>query len=165
MLFRSHSVALGHRYGVKVYPALTDPRVKGETRFKRSSEPAYRARAASAWAAGADGLYLFNLYDIDRQSPLWRELGDPAALALTDKQYFLTDLDGRPTSWLATGDQHQTIPILTPAYPAQLSTRQTFTAPLMVADDFAAASRAGYEPTATLHVEVPSLKEIGRAHV
>ncbi len=158
----AYSVKLGHEHGVKVYPALTDPRVLGETRFKRAGVPAYRARAANAWASGADGLYLFNLYDIDRQSPLWGELGDPQALAFTDKEYFLTDLDGQATRWLANGNQHQTIPTLTPTSPAHLSTKQTFTAPLMVADDFAAAARAGHEATAALHLDLPGLDDAQR---
>ncbi len=161
----SHSVELGHRYGVKVYPALTDPRVKGETRFKRAGVPAYRARAASAWASGADGLYLFNLYDIDRKSPLWRELGDPAALAFTDKEYFLTDLDGKPTSWLANGNQYQTIPIVTPTAPVELGTKQVFKSRLMIADDFEAAARAGQNASAALHLEVPGIDDSQRLTV
>lgn len=161
----SYSVALGHRHGVKVYPALTDPRVQGETRFKRASVPAYRARAANAWASGADGLYCFNLYDIDRKSPLWRELGDPQTLAFTDKHYFLTDLDGKPTSWLANGNEHQTISTVTPTAPAKLSTKGGFTSRLMVADDLDAAARAGYEATATLHLDLPGLDDARRVSV
>lgn len=158
----SHSVELGHRHGVKVYPALTDPRVKDETRFHRAGLNAYRARAASAWASGADGLYLFNLYDIDRKSPLWRELGDPAALALADKDYFLTDLDGKPTSWLAKGDRHQTIPVVTPTRPAQLSAKSRFETRLLVAEDLDAAREAGREPRASLHLELPGLSDPAR---
>lgn len=157
-----YSVALGHRHGVKVYPALTDPRVKGESRFLRTSDPAYRARAANAWASGADGLYLFNLYDIDRASPLWRELGDPAALAFTDKEYFVSDLDGKPTVWLAKGDKHQTIPVLTPTAPVPLNAKQTFRTHITLADDFAAAAKAGKQATAALHIELPGLNDATR---
>lgn len=161
----SYSVELGHRHGVKVYPALTDPRVIGETRFMRASVPAYRARAANAWASGANGLYCFNLYDIDRQSPLWRELGDPQSLAYTEKLYFLTDLDGRPTSWLAKGDRHQTIPLVTPTYPVNLTTNQGFTSQMMIADDLAAATRAGFEATPKLHLDLPGLDDATRIRV
>ncbi|MCB1210764.1 MAG: hypothetical protein KDK97_15690, partial [Verrucomicrobiales bacterium] len=156
-----HSVQLGHPYGVKVYPALTDPRVRHETRFKRHSESAYRGRAAVAWAAGADGLYLFNLYDIDRQSPLWYQLGDPEALAGADKLYFVTDLDGKPTSWLAKGDQYQTISVLTPTYPQQLHARQTYRTQLTVADDFSSGKKA----TATLHLDTPGIDSADRLEV
>lgn len=156
-----HSVELGRRHGVKVYPALTDPRVNGETRFERKGLNAYRARAANAWAAGADGLYLFNLYDIDRKSPLWRELGNPAALAQADKDYFLTDLDGSPTRWLAQGDRHQTIPVVTPTKPVRLSAKDAFRAQLFIADDLTAA--AGVK--AALHLDLPGLGDARRVAV
>lgn len=161
----SHSVELGHRHGVKVYPALTDPRVKDETHFHRAGLNAYRARAASAWASGADGLYLFNLYDIDRQSPLWRELGDPDALAFTDKEYFLTDLDGKPTRWLANGDRHQTIPVVTPTAPVPLTTKRVFHSRLMIADDLEAAARAGHAAMVALHLDLPGINSAARVSV
>lgn len=161
----TYSVALGHQHNIKVYPALTDPRVLGETRFKRASESAYRARAAAAWASGADGLYLFNLYDIDRKSPLWTQLGDLQKLAFADKLYFLTDVDGKPTSWLAKGNQHQTIPILTPTAPVNLSTQEAFTTQLMIADDPDAAAREGYEATTTLHLDLPGIDDAKRVTV
>ena len=156
-----HSVQLGHEHGVKVYPALTDPRVRDETRFKRHSDSAYRGRAAVAWAAGADGLYLFNLYDINRQSPLWKQLGDPAALTTADKLYFVTDLDGKPTSWLAKGDQYQTIPLLTPTHPQHLHASQTYRTQINIADDFSSGEKA----TATLHLDTPGIDSAERLQV
>ena len=146
----SYSVQLGHRYQVPVYPSLTDPRVLKETRFKRSSPEAYRGRAAKAWAAGADGLYVFNLYDINRESPLWREMGDPAALAHTSKLYFVTDVDGNPNSWLANGAAHQTIPIIVPARPATLRAGAAFATTLELGDDAGAAARDGFAVAARL---------------
>ena len=142
--FRLHdwreSVAWAHKYDVCIYPALTDPRVRGEgEQHRRSSEDAYRARAAKAWAAGADGVYCFNLYDVDRQSPLWRQLGDPQALALSKKLYFVTDLDGNPNSWLADGVRFREIPILTPSAPATLQKGETYTVTLQTGEDTAAA--------------------------
>jgi hypothetical protein len=159
------SVEWGHQHGVKVYLALTDPRVKHETRFKRASVLAYRARAANAWASGADGLYLFNLYDIDRASPLWSELGDPQKLAFTDKEYFLTDLDGKPASWLANGNTHQTIPVVTPTTPVQLSPKQGFNSRMMIADDLQAAASAGHPAKAALHVDLAGLDDARRVTV
>lgn len=160
-----YSVKLGHAHGVRVYPALTDPRVKQETRFYRQSVPAYRARAANAWAAGADGLYVFNLYDIDPKSPLWTDLGSLKALAFTEKHYFVDDLDGRRSSWLADGEKYRTIPLLIPTSPAKLSTTQLFKTTLQVADDFTAALKAGRTANTTLHFEVPGLKEAQRLGV
>ncbi len=160
-----HSVELGHKHGVQVYPTLTDPRVKGETRFHRQSVPAYRARAANAWAAGADGLYLFNLYDIDPKSPLWNELGSLETLALTEKHYFVEDLDGRRSYWLADGEKYRTLPRLVPANPATLGTAQPFKTVMQVADDFAAATRAGHAASTMLHFEVPGLTNAQRLQV
>ncbi len=155
-----YSVQLGRRFNVPVYPSLTDPRVLKETRFKRSSVEAYRGRAAKAWAAGADGLYVFNLYDINRESPLWRELGDPVALAHTRKLYFVTDVDGNPNSWLARGTSHQNIPILVPARPATLRWSETFATTLEFGDDSVAAARSGRGPVAQLHLDVPQRSDV-----
>lgn len=153
-----YGVQLGHRYKVPVYPSLTDPRVVKETRFKRASVEAYRGRAAKAWAAGADGLYVFNLYDINRESPLWRELGDPAALAHTRKLYFVTDVDGNPGSWLAEGARHQTIPIIVPARPVILRRSETHATTLEFGDDVSAAARSGRETVARLHLDLPQTR-------
>jgi hypothetical protein len=83
----TYSVALGHKYGVKVYPSLDEPRIRDEAaRALRSTPETYRGRALNAWHAGADGVYLFNFFD--PLSPLWRELGDPALLRSKDRNYF-----------------------------------------------------------------------------
>lgn len=82
-----YSVQLGHRYGVQVYPSLDEPRVRDETARKlRAGPAAYRGRALNVWAAGADGVYMFNFFD--PHSPLWRELGDRAGLRKLDRVYF-----------------------------------------------------------------------------
>jgi hypothetical protein len=82
-----YSVALARKYGVKVYPSLDESRVRDESaKQMRSTDLAYRGRAANIWAAGADGVYLFNSFD--PTSPCWHELGDPRLLAKTDKDYF-----------------------------------------------------------------------------
>jgi len=82
-----YSVALGHKYDVKVYPSLDESRVADEhARNMRSSPLAYRGRAAEVWAARADGVYMFNAFD--PKDPLWRELGDPKALTGQDCDYF-----------------------------------------------------------------------------
>jgi hypothetical protein len=82
-----YSVALGHRYGVPVYPSLDESRVKDEAAARmRSSLPAFRGRADRVWASGADGIYMFNFFD--PRDPLWKELGDPALLAGLDRDYF-----------------------------------------------------------------------------
>jgi len=82
-----YSVQLGHKYGAKVYPSLDEPRVRDEAaRQLRASLATYRGRAMNVWAAGADGVYLFNFFD--PHSALWRELGDSAILRKLDRNYF-----------------------------------------------------------------------------
>ena len=46
---------------------------------------AWRGAAMSAWTAGVDGLYTFNLFDPDHQ--ILREMGDPNTIARLDKIY------------------------------------------------------------------------------
>lgn len=83
------SVALGHKYNVPVYPCLTYEGRKQkwfEWVGRRSTAEAYRARARTAWNAGADGIYLFNLFN--PRASQWRELGDPEKLEKLDKVYY-----------------------------------------------------------------------------
>jgi hypothetical protein len=84
-----YSVALGHKYGIKVYPSLDDMRCRDpEGLALRVTKEVYRARAADAWRAGADGVYLFNYPDVlaaDRE--LQNELGSSEKLAALDKDY------------------------------------------------------------------------------
>ncbi len=79
------SVALGHKYSVKVYPCLSESRLKKGMGKVRNTNEGYRARAANAWAAGVDGIYMFNFFD--PHSSLWKELGDAKTLGKLDKIY------------------------------------------------------------------------------
>jgi hypothetical protein len=82
-----YSVNLARKYGVKVYPSLDDSRAGDELGHQLRITPlAYRARAAEVWAAGADGVYLYNA--LGPETSIWRELGDPQVLAKLDKDYF-----------------------------------------------------------------------------
>jgi hypothetical protein len=86
-----YSAALGHKYGVKVYPSLDEPRVRdADARKLRATVETYRGRGLSAWHAGADGIYMFNFFD--PISPLWRELGEPGLLKNRDRNYFASVL-------------------------------------------------------------------------
>ncbi len=160
-----YSVAMGHKYGIKVYSSLDESRVKGETRFKRRSVAAYRGRAANAWAAGVDGLYLFNLYDVQRDSPLWVQLGDPVKLAFTDKLYFVTNRDDNLDYWLSGGKSYRNTPLLTPAAPAILEPGKKFNTRITIADDAAAAVEAGLKSAVTLHLNLPGIKDAATVQV
>lgn len=150
-----YSVELGHAHGVAVYPCLTDSRVRGETRFRRASLESYRGRAMSAWAAGADGIHTFNLFNPN--SPIFREIGDPQTIATGEKLYFPSIVDGDPNRWLAGGAKYRTTPVLTPNYPMSLTPEAPVSIEIAIGEDFEMARAGGGEPSATLHIEAPGI--------
>jgi hypothetical protein len=90
----NYSVALARKYGVKVYPSLDEPRLKDNlARTERQAERTYMARAAVAWQAGVNGIYMFNYFSdsnlkFELGGSVLRTIGDPRLLASTDKDYF-----------------------------------------------------------------------------
>ena len=81
-----YSIQLGHKYGVLVYPCLSNSWIREEYSGKvRQSVECYRGRAMNAWSSGADGVYLFN-FD-EQNSPILNEIGEPETLERLDKVY------------------------------------------------------------------------------
>ena len=158
-----YSVELGHKHGVPVYPCLSDSRVRGETRFRRSSGEGYRGRALNAWNAGADGLHLFNHFNPN--VPMWKEIGDPEALATMDKLYFVNVRDDDPRRFLAGGREYRTVPVMGPSHPRLITAGQPVTLPIEIGDDPAQARRSGYKADVKLHLEVPSIQRVEQLHV
>ncbi|MBM3858920.1 MAG: hypothetical protein FJ395_04635 [Verrucomicrobia bacterium] len=151
------SVALGHKYGVPVYPCLSDSRVKGEGRFRRGSVESYRGQAMEAWAAGADGIHLFNLFDVfGAHSPVFKEAGDPKALRKMNRLYFVTVRDGKPDSWLAGGSKYCNVPIFTPTHPKAITASKPLALDLVVGEDFDAKTKS----QVTLHAQMPMLRNV-----
>lgn len=146
-----HTVALGHERGIQVMPCLTDSRVKGETRFRRRSIEGYRGRAANAWAAGADGLEIFNVFN--PKSALWSELGSPAQLESSDKLYFVTPIDGKANAWMANGEDYRVLPLLSPGNPEFLKVGRVFSTEIVASEDLSTAAKR----KTTLHLNVPTL--------
>ncbi len=144
-------VELGHRHSVPVYPCLSESRIRTGTRFKRNSIESYRARAGCAWAAGADGIYLFNYFN--PRGPVWRELGDPQALSTMDKLYFVTVRDGSPDRYLVGGSQHRHVPILTPNNPLPILADEPTEIELVIGDDLGRSQREGRRANITCHVQ------------
>ncbi|MBP7937865.1 MAG: family 10 glycosylhydrolase [Phycisphaerae bacterium] len=132
-----YSVQLGHRYGAKVYPSLDEPRIRDETAQKlRASLASYRGRALNVWSSGADGVYVFNLFDPN--NPLWRELGDPAGLRMLDRHYFAS-IRGMG----AVPIPHQKfirIPTLNPASPITVKPEKPAGVEFKVGEDTSAAA-------------------------
>lgn len=146
------SVALGHKYGVKVYPCLSDARIKSEGPYRRGALETYCGRALNAWAAGADGIHLFNLFDVlGPHAPAFGELGDPQRLRSMDQLYFVTVRDGRPGQWLADGDRYATLPRLTPEHP------QTITCGAPLALELRVGTGCDDKAQVALHLFLPRL--------
>jgi hypothetical protein len=85
----NYSVALARKHGVKIYSSLDDSHVKDPGgRERRMTSFSYRGQAANAWAAGVDGIYLYNFFiPFKSDSSLLREIGSPDTLANLDKDY------------------------------------------------------------------------------
>ena len=114
------SIQLGRRYGVPVYPCLSESRIADrEAAQVRNSLECYRARAMEAYDAGACGVYMFNFFN--PHSPLWRELGDAKHLATLERVYCAGVRGVGPINqWLANGERFLTRQILSPERPRKL---------------------------------------------
>jgi hypothetical protein len=115
----TESVALAKRHGVKIYACLPESRVRDERgKAERASTEALRARALAAWAAGVDGIEMFNHFN--PASPLWRELGDPALLRTLPKIYFASVQGASTSRGYYPAQRHTAVPTLTPDAPDAL---------------------------------------------
>jgi hypothetical protein len=135
----SYSVALGHKYDVKVYPSLDESRVRDPMAKKlRSTVQSYRGRALNAWHAGADGVYLFNSFNPN--SAIWRELGSPVRLAALDHDYFASIRGlGAAAGGTYPHADFVHIPTLNPARPIGVKPGDARQVVLTIGDDLAAA--------------------------
>lgn len=130
----TESVGLARKHGVKIYACLPESRVRDEAgKTARASLPALRARALAAWAAGVDGIQMFNHFD--PTSPLWRELGDPALLRTLPKVYFASVQGSGQSRGFYPARAHLTLPTLTPDAPETIKAGAHATFDLWVGDD------------------------------
>jgi len=135
----NYSVALAHKYSVKVYPSLDNPRVRPDSAKQlRSTLLTYRARAANAWAAGADGIYMFNFSD--PRNPLWREVGDPRALARLEKDFFASFLGAvNSSNGNLPLEPFTNLELLNPGNARTIAPGETATARLNIGEDLSQA--------------------------
>jgi len=98
-------VEQGHQWGIPVYVCLSVSgfsdavaRVPGST--VSSSVKCWRAAAANAWQAGADGIMTFNLFPrfsgtraTNTARQVWNEIGDPDLLVRKNKIYCIENVD------------------------------------------------------------------------
>ena len=105
----------------------------------RASIASLRARALAAWAAGVDGIEMFNHFD--PASPLWRELGDPALLRTLPKIYFASVQGASASRSYYPAQGHMALPVLTPDAPESFAPGSTRTYELYVGDDLRTSTR------------------------
>jgi len=152
------STELGHKYGVPVYPCLSESRITDkEAATVRASVGCYRARAMNAWAAGADGIYMFNAFN--PRSPLWRELGDPKTLDPLDKVYVVGVRGARViNSWMENGEQRfLKRPVLSPERPISLKPGEPAGVELRVGEEV--RKKGDLSPSVTLRLRVKDLPD------
>ncbi len=132
------TVRLCHAHDIAVYPCLSNPTLRDlDNRALRATIETYRARAVNAWAAGADGLQIFNVFT--QSHPLWRELGDPQGLVGLDKRYFVTFLGPRMAgAYLSGGASFIEIPTLCSDAPVNIAPGEAHEEPIEIAEDIRA---------------------------
>ncbi len=160
------SVGLGHRYGVKVYPGLSETRVGGghHAHAERASDEAYRARAMNGWDAGADGVYLFNLFDPNRK--IWHEIGEPDVLQPLDKVYFASVRGaGRVAGGAYPHGHFNRIPTVNPDAPLSIAPGENIAVPVRVGESLDQLPAENQPETAlSLHV-LPDLDDADNLRV
>lgn len=149
----------GDRWGVPVYVCLSSSGFEhalGARRFYSTDADqwgrtlpdadggvalkAWRAAAANAWLAGARGIMTFNLFPRHPGSRatrmarrVWKEIGDPEALAFTDKLYVVENVES-----LQAGFMMGSVPV-GGRLPARVAPGSEVQRLLPVADDLAGA--------------------------
>jgi len=152
-------VQLGHQYDVPVYPCITNCAMykngfwgggRGPDLLNFSSLEAWRGAAMNIWNCGADGVYLFNCFE--PKSQIWRELGNPDALAKMDKMYAVDYLDMNR----ALGEAKASLP--TEGFlPVTLKQAESVSVELPVGEDIQSANLA--ELKLYLHLNQPAGKD------
>ena len=117
-----YSIAMARKYNVKVYPSLDESRLQDkDANALRLATTGYRGRAASAWAAGADGIYFFNFNDTRPHVSLLKDAGDPKELLKLDRDYFASPRGvGNAAGGNYPFEKFMTIETLNPANPREL---------------------------------------------
>ncbi len=159
------SVALGRKYGVRIFAGLSESRLKdADAVRKRRTDECYRGRAMNAWAAGVDGIYLFNYFN--PEAGVFRELGDPVALETMNKVYTTgARTVGAANSWLVGSAKYRNRPIPLPEKPLALDPKKAVTVELRVGEDMAKRIAGGKTPKVRLVLILSPAKDAPLASV
>jgi len=146
------SVELGHKHGVPVYPCLSEARMRDPEALRiRSSDAAYRGRAMNAWADGADGIYIFNMFDPTR--PILKQLGSPETMKTLDKVYTTGARGvGNANAWLSNGIRFLNRMVVSPEKPLLLRPGSESQATIEIGDDMQALEKEGIRPGVQLRI-------------
>lgn len=121
-----YSAALGHKYGVPVYPSLDEIRVREkEAKARRNTREALLGRIEKALNEGTDGVMLFNYYGIHLNNDRAEWEKETVRMAFDEEKRkgaakcFFASVRGRGA--VAGGapphDAYMQIPMLTPDHP------------------------------------------------
>ncbi len=143
---------LCRKYGIKFYPGVDLSNMGGSGVFNRNSNASFDGQAATAAAAGADGLYFFNMFYHTGYFPYAEGSGE--AVAGRNKSYYAT-LQKR---WITLfGDERRLdrLPLLGPGYERRLMAGEPFTVIIQTGENH----REYPIRQATLHVAVSGESE------
>jgi hypothetical protein len=111
--FWENFAKLGENKNVKIYAGLSESRVKDEhPLLVRQQNAVFRARAAAAWEAGLDGMYVFNE---NTRVRYLSEIDCPDKLKRTNNLYFVTYRDYTADKYLNGGNNFFKMPRLSPS--------------------------------------------------
>ena len=128
------SAELCHKYGIKCYPSISMPCFVSLPRLYRHDRRSYFAREAAALAAGMDGLFFFNVFEEPMVKAVVPE--SFAALQTYDKRYHVSGMvHWRPSHNLATGENYNELPELSPVTPCSLPPEKSRNFKLEFGDD------------------------------
>ncbi|MBT4818843.1 MAG: family 10 glycosylhydrolase, partial [Lentisphaerae bacterium] len=150
----SKLVELGHACGVRVYPCLSETRIRQDKDGLRArrSDACYRARAMNVWHAGADGVYIFNEYNAGRG--YLNDIGAVATLQGKPKAYFASVRNGSPSRYLTGGNTYSRLRLLSPADPIPLVVGRRTQVELVIGEDFSSGARAAAQPEVVCRIDI-----------
>ncbi|MCB1121272.1 MAG: family 10 glycosylhydrolase, partial [Verrucomicrobiae bacterium] len=130
------NVALARQHRVAFYACFPENRMHDPVmKEERDALETLRARALAAWAAGVDGIAMFNFNVPSDGLQLWNELGDPALLRKLPKKYFASYQGVSSAKNYVPAGAFVKLPTLTPDVPELLVTGESRGYALHIGDD------------------------------
>jgi hypothetical protein len=154
------SIEVAKKHGLPVFSSIESPIGVAVARGNDGGAPpvtlrrnlnALRGRAMEALGAGADGLYILNLWFFFDNEIAIREIGSKETLLGKDKDYFacwgLGEAFGLPHA------PYRGIETLCPAMPREIKSGEAVEVSFPMFDDLKAARLAGKEPALSLRLQ------------